>query len=234
MKKILNLNQAKSIEFGFKNIQCAAIFIVIADLIEKNKDGIELVDIAKQLPLLNLETDTFKRYIDDLKKKNVITMQKNTGKKYAIKLTELGEKYFEVKEKNTENEICSLVGNFIGEIAKKFFLLSEVRKNDSVKYNEELNNLIDSLVENGIYELYFAKLHSFIDKKYYSYKFRNVEIDPHLIFFKDSIVEYTKNPMAFKVVSSVIDPLKVLQDDLFHTMEIMRMFYLEEYLNRES
>jgi len=121
MKEILTLNQAKSIEFGFKNVQCAAIFTIIADLIEKNKDGIELKEIADQLPLLNLKTETIRGYIVDLEKKNVIVRQKNTGKKHIIKLTELGKKYFEVKEKNPDNDILSILDNFIGEINKKFF-----------------------------------------------------------------------------------------------------------------
>jgi hypothetical protein len=66
---LININQAKSIEYGFENAQCVAIFIVIADLIERNKDGIELVEIARAVPFWDLETNTIRGYITKLEKK---------------------------------------------------------------------------------------------------------------------------------------------------------------------
>jgi predicted transcriptional regulator len=234
MKEILTLNQVKSVEFGFKNIQSVVIFTAIADLIEKNKDGVELKEIVKQLPLLDLETDTINRYIIKLEKEhNLIVRQKTIGKKHIIELTELGKKYFEVKEKNPDNEISSLVDNIIGVIAKKFFLLSDVLEKNPDKYDEEWDSLIISLVNSGIYSLYFEKLRSFIDKKYYSCKYNNVEIDPFLELFRNFIDVYAKDSELFRVVGHCGNSSKSNQSKPDHTIEMMCMFYREKYLNRE-
>lgn len=232
---LININQAKSIEYGFENAQCVAIFIVIADLIERNKDGIELVEIARAVPFWDLETNTIRGYITKLEKKKVIVHDPNSkGKKHFIELTDLGKKYFEVKEKNPVNEISTLVENFIAEIAKKFFLLSEVGKNNPVKYNDELNNLIDSMVENGIYEIYFTKLRLFYYEKLHSNKFNKVEIDPHLIDLKDFILDYVKDPREFKAAMyNSMDASLVHQNNFNHLMDLISMFYREKYLNRE-
>ena len=235
MKEILTLNQVKSVEFGFKNIQSAVIFTVIADLIEKNKDGMELKEIVKQLPLLDLETDTINRYIIKLEKEhNLIVRQKTIEKKHIIELTELGKKYFEVKEKNPDNEISSLVDNIIGVIAKKFFLLSDVLEKNPDKYDEEWDSLIISLVNSGIYALYFEKLRLFIDKKYFSCKYNNVEIDPFLELFRNFIDEYAKDSELFRVVGHYMNSSKSNQSKSDHPIEMMCMFYREKYLNQET